>query len=66
MICLLALSDQGVPCYDEGLAAKMSALGAPAFACTPNLFPDLMAAAIQRRDIATWAARNEIVIRGLV
>jgi hypothetical protein len=52
MICLLTLSDQGVPCYDEGLAAKMSALGAPAFACTPNLFPDLMAAAIQRRAMA--------------
>jgi Mg-chelatase subunit ChlD len=63
MICLLALSDDGAPCYDEGLAAKMSALGAPAFACTPDLFPDLMANAIQKRDVATWAARHEIVIR---
>lgn len=63
MICLLALSDDGAPCYDERLAAKMSALGAPAFACTPDLFPDLMAAAIQKRDIATWAARHEIVVR---
>ena len=64
MICLLALSDQGTPCYDEGLAAKMTSLGAPAFACTPDLFPDLMASAIQHRDIATWAARHDIVIRG--
>jgi Mg-chelatase subunit ChlD len=64
MICLLALSDKGTPCYDEGLASKMSALGAPAFACTPDLFPDLMAHAIQKRDIATWAAKNEIVVRG--
>lgn len=63
MICLLALSDGGSPCYDEGLAAKMSSLGAPAFACTPDLFPDLMAAAIQKRDIATWAARHDIVVR---
>ncbi len=63
MVCLLALSDDGAPCYDEGLAARMSALGAPAFACTPDLFPDLMAAAIQKRDIATWAARHEIVVR---
>lgn len=63
MICLLALSDDGAPCYDEGLAARMSALGAPAFACTPDLFPDLMAAAIQKRDIAMWAARHEIVVR---
>jgi Mg-chelatase subunit ChlD len=64
MICLLALSDQGTPCYDEGLAAKMTSLGAPAFACTPDLFPDLMATAIQYRDIGLWAARHEIVIRG--
>lgn len=63
MICLLALSDGGSPCYDEGLAAKMSSLGAPAFACTPDLFPELMASAIQKRDIATWAARHDIVVR---
>ena len=63
MICLLALSDGGTPCYDEGLAAKMTALGAPSFACTPDLFPELMAVAIQKRDIAAWAARNEIVMR---
>jgi Mg-chelatase subunit ChlD len=63
MICLLALSDSGSPCYDERLAAKMSALGAPAFTCTPDLFPDLMAAAIQKRDITAWAAKHEIVIR---
>ncbi|MFZ5832010.1 MAG: VWA domain-containing protein [Planctomycetota bacterium] len=63
MICLLALSDDGAPCYDERLAARMSALGAPSFACTPDLFPDLMAHAIQKRDIATWAARHEIVVR---
>ncbi|HEV8000333.1 MAG TPA: VWA domain-containing protein, partial [Planctomycetaceae bacterium] len=61
MVCLLALSDQGAPCYDERLAAQMSALGSPAFACTPELFPSLMAAAIQKRDLNEWAARNEIV-----
>lgn len=63
MVCLLALSDSGAPCYDEALAARMTALGAPSFACTPDLFPSLMAAAIQKRDIASWAARNEIVIQ---
>jgi hypothetical protein len=36
-------------------------MGIPAFACTPNLFPDLMAAAIQRQDLGMWAARNDIV-----
>jgi Mg-chelatase subunit ChlD len=64
MVCLLALSDGGAPCYDESLAAKMSALGAPSFACTPDLFPGLMATAIQKRDIAAWAARHDVVIRG--
>jgi Mg-chelatase subunit ChlD len=63
MICLLALSDQGSPCYDEKLASQMTALGAPSFACTPDLFPSLMAAAIRKDDIASWAARNEIVTR---
>jgi VWA domain containing CoxE-like protein len=63
MVCLLALSDQGAPCYDERLAAQMTALGVPSFACTPNLFPELMATAIRKGDIAAWAARHEIVTR---
>ena len=61
MVCLLALSDDGSPCYDEQLAAMMTSLGAPAFACTPDQFPDLMAAAIERRDIPAWAAQEGIV-----
>jgi hypothetical protein len=63
MVCLLALSDQGVPCYDEKLAAQMTALGTPSFACTPDLFPELMATAIRKGDIAAWAAQHEIVTR---
>ncbi len=61
VVCLLALSDQGTPGYDTGNAAAFAALGIPTFACTPDLFPDLMAAAIQRRDLALWAARRGIV-----
>ncbi len=64
VICLLALSDEGKPCFDEGNAAKLNSLGVPCFACTPDLFPGLMAAAIQRQDIASWAARQEIVLQG--
>ena len=60
-VTLLALSDEGAPSYDAGLAAKLSAMGAPAFACTPELFPELMAAAINKRDLARWAAEREIV-----
>jgi len=60
-ITLLALSDEGAPAYDHGLAAKLAALGVPSFACTPDAFPGLMAAAIRRDDIASWAATQGIV-----
>ena len=62
VIILLALSDQGKPFYDPALSAKMAALGAPVFACTPDQFPDLMAAALKRDDIRTWAASEDIKV----
>ncbi|WP_323745910.1 VWA domain-containing protein [Diaphorobacter caeni] len=55
-ITLLALSDEGAPAYDAQLASKLAALGVPSFACTPDAFPQLMAAAIRRDDISAWAA----------
>jgi Mg-chelatase subunit ChlD len=61
MVALLALSDSGTPSYDATHAAALADLGIPAFACTPDLFPELMAAAIDRRDLAQWAATNDIV-----
>jgi uncharacterized protein with von Willebrand factor type A (vWA) domain len=61
VIALLALSDEGAPGYDARNAAAFADLGIPSFACTPDLFPDLMAAALQRQDIARWAARNDRV-----
>jgi Mg-chelatase subunit ChlD len=61
MVCLLALSDDGAPSHDQQVAAELANLGVPAFACTPDLFPDLMAAAIQKQDLDLWAARNDIV-----
>jgi len=61
VIALLALSDQGAPGFDHSNAAALAGLGVPAFACTPDLFPDLMAAAIGRRDIGQWAAQSGIV-----
>jgi hypothetical protein len=61
VVCLLALNDQGAPSYDQNHAAQFASLGIPSFACSPDLFPDLMAAAIQRRDLSAWAARNDIV-----
>lgn len=64
VICLLALSDQGAPVYDAQHAAAFAAMDIPCFACTPDLFPDLMAAALQRQSVAQWAARNDLVAAG--
>lgn len=60
-IVLLALSDEGKPAYDQDLAAKLAALGVPSFACTPDAFPALMAAAIRKEDINSWAAKEGLV-----
>ncbi|MFJ3900569.1 VWA domain-containing protein [Streptomyces sp. NPDC090025] len=50
-VSLLALSDEGAPAYDRDHAAALAALGAPAFACTPDLFPEVMAAALEKRPL---------------
>ena len=60
-ICLLALNDEGSPMYDKNMANKFADLGIPAFACTPKLFPDLMAAAIKKEDLGAFLTRNGLV-----
>ncbi len=60
-IALLALSDDGAPGYDHDVAAAFAGFGVPSFACAPDLFPELMAAAINRQDINQWAAARAIV-----
>lgn len=50
-ICLLALSDEGVGVYDHQNAQQLAEMGIPTFAATPDQFPDIMAAAIQRERI---------------
>ncbi len=65
VIVLLALSDQGQPGYDTRHAGRIAAMDCPVFACTPEHFPALMAAALMRQDVHQWAAENEIAtIRG--
>jgi Mg-chelatase subunit ChlD len=61
VVCLLALSDEGAPAYDATLAAKLTELGAASFAATPDAFPDLMAAAIERRDLHRWATEAGLI-----
>jgi len=60
LVALLALNDDGAPSFDHALAADLADLGVPAFACTPDAFPDLMAAAINRDDLGRWAADRGI------
>ena len=57
-VTLLALSDEGAPAFNAGLASQLATLGVPAFACTPDKFPELLAAAIQRADLRDWVARQ--------
>jgi Mg-chelatase subunit ChlD len=58
VLVLLALSDSGAPSFDRENAAALTELGVPAFAVTPDLFPDLLAVALQRGDISGWADRH--------
>lgn len=60
VIVLLALTDTGRPSYDPALSGRIAAIGVPVFACTPDQFPDLMATALRREDIHSWAAANDI------
>jgi hypothetical protein len=62
VIVLLALSDQGHPGYDANHAGLIAAMDCPVFACSPDHFPDLMAAALTRQDIGQWASTNEIAV----
>jgi Mg-chelatase subunit ChlD len=61
IVALLALSDEGAPAYDHALAAELAARDVPAFACTPDLFPELMSAALAGRDVAEWASGQGIM-----
>jgi hypothetical protein len=58
LIVLLALNDEGRTSYERSNAQFLADLGVPAFACTPDLFPDLMAAAIMRQDLNVWRSER--------
>lgn len=59
MVTLLGLNDDGAPGYNAHHASTLASMGIPCFACTPDLFPDLMAAAIDRRDLKQWVAMHQ-------
>ena len=63
LIVLLALNDDGAPSYDHSNAQFLADIGVPVFACTPDKFPDLMAAALTKQDIGLWAAKEELIVK---
>jgi Mg-chelatase subunit ChlD len=59
VLVLLALSDEGAPAFDQENAGALAAMGIPAFACTPDAFPELLAVALNRGDVAAWISRHQ-------
>jgi len=57
VICLLALSDKGIPSYDEGLSRRLAQIGIPCFACTPTLLPQLLEGALKGNDLNELAQK---------
>jgi VWA domain containing CoxE-like protein len=60
-VVLLALSDSGAPSFDREHASILAGLGIPSFACTPDQFPDVIAAALEGCDLTRWAGSQGIV-----
>jgi Mg-chelatase subunit ChlD len=62
-ICLLALSDGGVPAHDENMARRFAELGVPCFGCSPKMLPTLLEGALKGKDLQQLArtcdAKNE-------
>jgi len=56
-ICLLALSDQGVPSYDDSVAKKLAQFGIPSFGCSPNKLPELIEGALKGMDLSLLSER---------
>ena len=59
-VTLLALNDQGAPTYDKSLAQKLASFDIPSFACSPDQFPNLMAAVIKKESLKGWMAKEGI------
>jgi len=63
-LCLLALSDSGVPFFDDRLARKLANLGIPCFGCTPNKLPELVEGALRGTDLQALAEKIKTKEKG--
>ncbi|WP_037575494.1 VWA domain-containing protein [Phaeacidiphilus oryzae] len=50
-VALPALCDEGAPAYHRENAAALAAVGIPVFSCSPDRFPEVMAAALEGRPL---------------
>ncbi|WP_438446963.1 VWA domain-containing protein [Gorillibacterium sp. sgz5001074] len=57
VLCLLALSDQGIPSYDDAVAKKLASFGIPCFGCSPDRLPELVEGALKGLDLQALAKR---------
>ena len=62
VLSLLALSDQGKPKYNKEIAKQLADYGIPSFACTPDLFPELMGAVLTEQSLQDWASLHSHVL----
>lgn len=60
LVTLLALDDNGTPSFDHDVASTLASMGVPAFACTPDAFPEMIALAITKGDLAGWASTEKV------
>lgn len=58
-LCLLALSDSGVPCYDQSLATKLANVGVPCLACTPKVLPQMLEAVLKGQRLHAVADKYD-------
>ena len=56
-IFLLALSYDGTPSYDEGVAKRLAEHGIPCFGCSPDKLPELIEGALKGMDLQQLAER---------
>ena len=56
-LCLLALSDQGEPVYDDFVAKKLAQHGIPCFGCSPDKLADLIEGALKGMDLQALAGQ---------
>jgi hypothetical protein len=60
MISLLALNDEGAPIYDKTIGHYFDQMGIPVFACTPDLFPEMLSKALQKDNLKAWMAQQQL------